>query len=1350
MATNTFADKIVDIKLAVGEEIYLAAPERNYGTHQALSEKTSWSWSGPIDITYKSYAAKAWCGVKVKATGVGQARVTCMAYFWNANVIEWNGLYETETVFWLITCEGNRPDPDPNLDSDPVTDPLDFTSGSLITRNINGVNMKFHIESSDNYSADGYYGHCYVYGGGDEYHPSIYSFMTNDHVSIPDIVPNTSGCHITKYGPQGKNGPYTTSPELNGLKVTKILPYSFSDCSLLHSVEISSTVKEIGRKAFNACWNINKVTVLSQIPPILEEDAFPSTTKTFATLYVPKGAKAAYEKESAGWKKYFCYIKEIGSDPTVTVPIKTSAYCSVYASTTHSLILKKDGTLWGCGQNSYGQLGNSNMTDHKELVKIADNVASASAGASYTMFVKKDGTLWACGYNKYGQLGCGDTSNKTEPVKVSDNVAQVAAAQRGSHTMILKQDGTVWACGYNQYCALGDGTRENRNKPIKVMEGVVNIAAGDEWSFFIKSDGTLWAAGDNNSSQLGLGDEYAGWQISHPVYVTDNVVQVSSCNMTTMVVKKDGSLFMCGLNRGLLGETEQWNYNSLTKVTEDVFTTSTGERHELFIKKDGTLWAGGSNRYGQIDEGTYWEDFRYSPIKIAEDVVSIAAGGEHTLYATVDGFVWGRGYNEHGETTNRYGRWDQPFTIISEPKEINCLPEDTTVYVGHKVQLKYEIKPADTKSTVRWFSENEGIASIDSLGIVEGVRPGLVFVYAVTANGLTAACAVTVKEVPAPEVTTLYSPIVQMTAGRVHTMIVTDDGILYGWGDNQNGQIGIKDAIRKEKPTKVMDNVAKVSTNYDHTLIVKKDGTLWACGENIYGQLGDDTEEYHFTPVMITENVMDAAAGYSHTIVLKKDGTVWTCGQNLSGQLGTGDKERKLSLIKVSDGVVSIGAGARTSYIIKKDGTLWGCGENTDGALADGTTENRSGFIKITDNVSSVAEKNGSQLLVIKKDGSLWSAGKNHKGQLGDGTTNDRNKLKQVATDVVTAQGNWYTSLVLKKNGTLLGCGSNQYGHLGDGTTNDATSLKTITDEVVNMALGMGHTLMVKADGSLWMCGNGSYGQLGDGTLANRYKPIKVIEAPAKNEHALKGDISGDSKVNGTDIVYLVDMILERSEKNASADVNGDGKVNGTDLVYLVDIILQRASARRMANDDTVTMLNASLEIEPFSISAGETREVLVNLTNPNTELTLLQFDISLPKGLSLGGSDNVEMGNRTNLQSHQLMTYTINDRTRFLLSSNKNETIEGMEGTVVRLAITADEDFNGGVVTLHNILGVTPNVQEVIMPTQTYRVGNDMTGISSISELPTDASAYSLLGQRQSVLKKGIYIINGKKVIKN
>ena len=93
----------------------------------------------------------------------------------------------------------------------------------------------------------------------------------------------------------------------------------------------------------------------------------------------------------------------------------------------HSLYLKSDGSLWAMGRNNYGQLGIGNNLTRKSPVQVLDaeygspvtDVVSVFAGSRHSLFTKSDGSLWGIGGNTYGQLGDGTDDNRKSPVLVS-------------------------------------------------------------------------------------------------------------------------------------------------------------------------------------------------------------------------------------------------------------------------------------------------------------------------------------------------------------------------------------------------------------------------------------------------------------------------------------------------------------------------------------------------------------------------------------------------------------------------------------------------------------------------------------------------------------------------------------------------------------------------------------------------------------------------------------------------------------------------------------------------------------------------------------------------------------------
>lgn len=93
-----------------------------------------------------------------------------------------------------------------------------------------------------------------------------------------------------------------------------------------------------------------------------------------------------------------------------TPVIITDDVSQVAAGSAHTLVLKRDGTLWVCGSNHSGQCGTGitgNDANVITLTYLMSNVELVCAAGDYSLVVKSDGTLWGWGDNRYGQLGNG-------------------------------------------------------------------------------------------------------------------------------------------------------------------------------------------------------------------------------------------------------------------------------------------------------------------------------------------------------------------------------------------------------------------------------------------------------------------------------------------------------------------------------------------------------------------------------------------------------------------------------------------------------------------------------------------------------------------------------------------------------------------------------------------------------------------------------------------------------------------------------------------------------------------------------------------------------------------------------
>jgi alpha-tubulin suppressor-like RCC1 family protein len=245
---------------------------------------------------------------------------------------------------------------------------------------------------------------------------------------------------------------------------------------------------------------------------------------------------------------------------------------SLYAlETSIRSISKYSYGLWSMGLNNYGQLGdgmyNTNSTSPTNVLSVnaSGEISSIAAGYDHTLYVRPDGSLWGMGDNFYGELGIGSTPTSTSnPVMiVSSGVTAVAAGFGDS--FFIKSDGSLWAMGLNQDGQLGDD-RSNAtvNTPEEVLTGVVAVAAGEYFALCIRSDGTLWGAGDNGNGQLG-GELFTGFFC--PIGVS-NVVAIAAGQYHSLFIKSDGSLWGMGYN--FYGQLGTGDYNDRAAPVEIV------------------------------------------------------------------------------------------------------------------------------------------------------------------------------------------------------------------------------------------------------------------------------------------------------------------------------------------------------------------------------------------------------------------------------------------------------------------------------------------------------------------------------------------------------------------------------------------------------------------------------------------------------------------------------------------------------------------------------------------------------------------------------------------------------------
>jgi alpha-tubulin suppressor-like RCC1 family protein len=322
--------------------------------------------------------------------------------------------------------------------------------------------------------------------------------------------------------------------------------------------------------------------------------------------------------------------------------------------------------------------------------------------------------------------------------------------------------------------------------------------------------------------------------------------------------------------------------------------------------------------------------------------------------------------------------------------------------------------------------------------------------------------------------------------------------------------------------------VRSVAAGENHTVILKDDGTLWGAGDSLYGELG--TGKPGKLPVFTQlkepaaetggrgsplgqgsggsaiSGVQAVEAGINATFFIR-DGSLWAAGYNYYGELGAGDRENRSVFTRIESAggdVKSVSSGARHTVILKNDGSVWASGYNFNGQLGQGNTEDQTSFTRVEDAGTGVvaAAAGNYHTVILKADGSVWTAGQNYQGQLGFGNRENKLTFTQAPDDQgnplrdvkeIAARGD--LTLVWKNDGTILMAGSyaapeppaiGELPPVEDESGGEAkTSFAVVKSdnaasfgEIKKIILGSTSLYVITADGHLWAAGSNRYGQL--------------------------------------------------------------------------------------------------------------------------------------------------------------------------------------------------------------------------------------------------------------------------------
>jgi alpha-tubulin suppressor-like RCC1 family protein len=321
-------------------------------------------------------------------------------------------------------------------------------------------------------------------------------------------------------------------------------------------------------------------------------------------------------------------------------------------------------------------------------------------------------------------------------------------------------------------------------------------------------------------------------------------------------------------------------------------------------------------------------------------------------------------------------------------------------------------------------------------------------------------------------------------------------GALYCWGANNRGQLGTGSTTSQVVPTRVGSAAdwATIAAGNEHTCGVRRvtpasAGALYCWGNGSLGQVGHNVLTDATTPVAIgtAGDWSKVALGGSHSCALTTGGALHCWGANQAGQLGAAGGTRTTPLAIGAELHASLSTGENHTCATRNDGSLY-CW----GSINNSTTPGRIGA---ANDWTSVAAGSGHSC-GLRGVGELWCFGANNGGQLGLPETAHQPSPARIggSTDWTQLAASLGTCGI-HTNGQLECWGPNARGELGHGIfANKAAPVAAgTTRRWGSVSSGGYHTCAIKLDGTLHCFGQGWSGQLGDGSATyNRHSPNRV------------------------------------------------------------------------------------------------------------------------------------------------------------------------------------------------------------------------------------------------------------------
>jgi len=365
---------------------------------------------------------------------------------------------------------------------------------------------------------------------------------------------------------------------------------------------------------------------------------------------------------------------------------------------------------------------------------------------------------------------------------------------------------------------------------------------------------------------------------------------------------------------------------SILKLSDPIFI-SVNEDNSFIGKSDGTFWSAGDSyligapksQSGNFDEFSHWSTFH----RVAQ---LSSYRNDFCLALDQFGRVWSWGNNGYGEL----GDLSRDHTRYPKLSTLNGIQQVSTGF-------QFGLALSTEGKVYSWGNTGSGRLGRGSSNSDSQRRPQEVLYL---------------DDSDAEQVLT---DVVKIVSGRRHSLALDSNDDVWSWGYGYEGRLGHGNFENQNYAKKITDyydlngtkinggiSADDIAAGYEHSLILSDSGLVFAFGNDSEGQLGngDSDTSNHSSPkqIVIQGGTSQIFANEYQSFAIKSNGHLVAWGHNTSGELGVEDQLVRTeptdvptinAEIDLGATILSFAPGSRHTLVALSDGSLWAWGDNS-------------------------------------------------------------------------------------------------------------------------------------------------------------------------------------------------------------------------------------------------------------------------------------------------------------------------------------------------------------------------------------------------------------------------------------